>query len=362
MGRSRSSTPAGCSRPADVAAHLRPVRVRRATCASSTSTAPRPPTELDGASAFAYGGLGTRCTHWFDDPAGHALDVVVTQFPSADVAERRWRAADPGRSSRSPGRTDACSSCPESASFVLRADDPDRRGALLRRRGATSAIAPRPSGAVDAGGRRPPSTSTSPTAPRSPDRCRRATASTGTVGGTPYVEPCALLDAAAFEALGGPPPEPVVVDTSVIRHDPYANAAVSSCERSGTLPRRRTAPDPLDLRRARGARRPRPGAARSRCSTSTSPTATRRAPEIRDLDGVRRDGVRRRRRAPPGATRCAPASCTSCSGPTSCGSAAVRDVGPKDQAGRAARREAAAGRRDRRPWPRRWTAAPAPVP
>ena len=44
-----------------------------------------------------------------------------------------------------------------------------------------------------------------------------------------------MLDSTAFEALDGPPAEPVVVDTSVIPHDVYADAAVNSCERSATF-------------------------------------------------------------------------------------------------------------------------------
>ena len=57
-----------------------------------------------------------------------------------------------------------------------------------------------------------------------------------TLGGTPYVAPCSVLDPAAFEALGGPPSGPVVVDTSILKPDPSVWAAVSSCERSGSVP------------------------------------------------------------------------------------------------------------------------------
>ncbi len=184
--------------------------------------------ELDGATAFAYGGLGTRCTHWFDDEAGHSLDVVVTQFPSADEVDRRWRQlARTGRPV--PGTDDRLLYLPGSGSFVLRtgslvveahysADEtiPRDRQVPLMQEVVTAVDLYAADGSAIAG---PVPTTDSVS---------------GTVGGTPYVEPCALLDTATFESLGGQEPEPVVVDTSVIRHDPYTNTAVSSCERSGT--------------------------------------------------------------------------------------------------------------------------------
>ncbi len=197
-------------------------------------------TELDGASAFAYGGLGTRCTHWFDDKAGHQLDVLVTQFPSAAKVERRWttltHAQGEGIRREPPaGRPVAGSGgrlvyLPDDGSFLIRADTltvevaytghrkDDRDEQLPLMRDVITAVDLHLSDGSAIEG--PVSTS---------DQM------TGTVGGTPYVEPCAVLDRAAFEALGGLPPEPVVVDTSVIQHDPFANTAVSSCERSGTF-------------------------------------------------------------------------------------------------------------------------------
>jgi hypothetical protein len=184
--------------------------------------------QLDGASAFAYGGLGTRCTYWFDDRAGHALDVLVTQFPSAAKAERRWRQlARAGQPvSGADGRL---LYLPDSGSFVLSSDTltvearysgekpiPRGRQVPLMREVVTAVDLHAADGSAIIG-----------PVPTSDDTL-------GTVGGTPYVEPCTLLDTAAFDALGGQAPEPVVVDTSVIRHDPYTNTAVSSCERSGT--------------------------------------------------------------------------------------------------------------------------------
>jgi len=185
--------------------------------------------ELDGATAFAYGGLGTRCTHWFDDEAGHALDVLVTQFPTTDEVDRRWRQLT--RAGRPVSGTGArLLYLPESGSFVLSTgtlvvearysgDKPIPRGRQvpLMQEVVTAVDLYAADGSAIIG--------PVPTSDSVP----------GTVGGTPYVEPCSLLDTAAFEALGGQDPEPVVVDTSVIRHDPYTNTAVSSCERSGTL-------------------------------------------------------------------------------------------------------------------------------
>lgn len=53
----------------------------------------RTPTEAEftGASAFAYGGLDTACTYWFDDEGAHSLRLTVTQFPSDALVTQRWR-------------------------------------------------------------------------------------------------------------------------------------------------------------------------------------------------------------------------------------------------------------------------------
>lgn len=282
-------------------------------------------TELDGASAFAYGGLSTRCTHWFDDKAGHALDVVATQFPSTERAERRWRQLT--RAGRPVPRTAGrLLYVPENGSFVLSAgtltvearytaDEPIPRSRQVpRMREVLTAV-----DLYVADG----SATTGPV-PTNEEM-------TGSVGGTPYVEPCALLDPAAFEALGGPPPEPVVVDTSVIRHDPYANAAVSSCERSGTRrdggPRRtrstfavlevRVAPDPATALQVL-----------DRHLDNRYPKGT----EVRDLEGY--DGRAyvvdvKPTKADPLRTRIVHVVL----GPYELRLAAVRDVGPKDRAG-----------------------------
>jgi len=282
-------------------------------------------TELEGATAFAYGGLSTRCTHWFDDKAGHALDVVVTQFPSAHRMERRWRQLT--RAGRpAPASEGRLLYLPESGSFALSAgtlvveahytgDRPIARGRQvpLMREVVTAVDLYVADGSASAG--------PVPTSERV----------AGTVGGTPYVEPCALLDTTAFEALGGPPPEPVVVDTSVIRHDPYSNAAVSSCERSGTRrdggPRRvRSTFAVLEVRVA-----PDPAAAQQvldRHLDNRYPKGT----EIRDLEGY--DGTAyvvdvEPTRADPLRTRIVHVVL----GSYELRLAAVRDVGPKDKSG-----------------------------
>lgn len=286
--------------------------------------------ELDGASAFAYGGLGTRCTHWFDDPAGHALDVVVTQFPSADVVARRWkqltRAGKPV--SGTQGRL---LFQPESASFVLRAEaltvevrySADEAGDKATSRGRQVPLMREVVAAVD----RYAADGSAITGPVS-----TSDGTTGTVGGTPWLEPCALLSPAAFEALGGQAAEPVVVDTSVIRHDPYANAAVSSCERSGTLrdggPRRtrstfavlevRAASDPASAERVldQHVANRYPKGTRIRDLAGYDGTAY-----VVDVAATRRDPLR---------TRIVHVVL----GPYEVRLAAVRDVGPKDRAGR----------------------------
>jgi hypothetical protein len=207
------------------------------------------PAELDGASAFAYGGVATRCTRWFDDQAGHQLDVVVTQFPSAGPVERRWRTLTAGhghgKQHEPPAGRPVSGSdgrllyLPDERSFLIRADtltvevryaaDPgdDRaRPMSSRERARQVPLMQQVISAVDLH-------SADDSALQGPVPTSDGT--NGTIGGTPYVEPCAALDAAAFEALGGPPTEPVVVDTSVIPHDPFANTAVSSCERSAAF-------------------------------------------------------------------------------------------------------------------------------
>jgi hypothetical protein len=282
-------------------------------------------TELAGATAFAYGGLSTRCTHWFDDKAGHSLDVIATQFPSTDRVERRWRQLAPvGRPV--PGTAERLLYLPDSGSFALSTgtlmvevrysgDEPIARGRQvpLMREVVTAVDRYVADGSATVG---PVPTSEQ---------------MTGTVGGTPYVEPCALLDAAAFEALGGPQPEPVVVDTSVIRHDPYANAAVSSCERSGTRhdggPRRtRSTFAVLEVRVAAD-----PATAQQVLDRHLANRYPKRT-EIRDLEGY--DGTAyvvdvEPTKADPLRTRIVHVVL----GSYELRLAAVRDVGPKDKSG-----------------------------
>jgi hypothetical protein len=281
--------------------------------------------ELDGASAFAYGGLGTRCTHWLDDEAGHALDVVVTQFPSTDEVESRWTMLT--RAGRPVSGTDGrLLYLPDSGSFVLRTGTlavevrystdgeiaTDRQVPLMREVVTAVDLYAADGSAI---------TGPVPT----------SEGATATVGGTPYVEPCALLDTAAFEALGGQVAEPVVVDTSVIRHDPFANAAVSSCERSGTLrdggPRRtRSTFAVLEVRVA-----PDPAGAENVLTQHLRNRYPKRM-EIRDLEGY--DGTAyvvdvERTKNEPLSTRIVHVVL----GSYELRLAAVRDVGPKDKAG-----------------------------
>lgn len=203
--------------------------------------------ELSGASAFGYGGLATRCTHWFDDLQGHQLDVVVTQFPTQALADRRLatllrskgRGAtrQPAAAVRVPGTEGRLLFVAGERSFLVTADD-----LIVEVRYATdrSLRSPRPLSEAEVDRQ----VELMKRVVRTVDQhladgeavfgpVKTTAPVEGTVGGTPYVEPCRVLGTAEFSALGGPPPEPVVVDTSVIRHDPWSNAAVSSCERSG---------------------------------------------------------------------------------------------------------------------------------
>lgn len=195
--------------------------------------------ELADASTLAYGGLTTECTYTFDDSAGHTLEVYATQYPSPSLLERRWSALGKASSRPVSGTEGQMLLLPESRSFVIRGD--------------TVTVEVRYAGLGDIGRSRP--LSSAELAQQVP-RMRSALASISshladgtavqrpqattegippTVGGTPYVEPCAVFSDAAFAAIGGASAGPVVVDNSVLRNDPYAGAAVSSCERSGSV-------------------------------------------------------------------------------------------------------------------------------
>ena len=235
--------------------------------------------ELDGATAFAYGGLGTRCTHWFDDKAGHALDVVVTQFPTAEAMERRWRQlARAGRPVS--GSDDRLLYLPDSASFVLSTDTliveahysgdkpvPRSRQVPLMQEVLTAVDLYAADGSAIAG----PVPTTDGVS--------------GTVGGTPYVEPCALLDTATFAALGGPGPgagrrrhlgDPA---RPVHQHGRQQLRAVRDA------PRRRPATDALDLRGARGPRAAPDAASADKALDQHLANRYPKGTEIRDLAG-----------------------------------------------------------------------------
>ena len=223
--------------------------------------------ELADASTLAYGGLTTECTYAFDDAGGHTLEVFVTQYPSTTLLDRRWTALRKAASRPVSGTDGRMLLLPGSRSFVIRGD--------------TTSTEVRYAGLRDIGRSRPLSSAelavqvprmrsalatveghlTDGSAVKQPQATAEGRAPT--VGGTPYVEPCSVFSDAAFAAIGGAPAGPVVVDQSVLPHDPYANAAVSSCERSGSVrgtgPRTtrstfavlevRTAPDPASAKR-----------------------------------------------------------------------------------------------------------------
>lgn len=191
--------------------------------------------EFTGASTFSYGGLSTACTYWFDDPEAHALRLVVTQFPSDKPAERRWSRLrrDTEPVADADGRVRYLA---EDRAFVIRSDrvlvearytvDDGRKRTRQPTRGEVTQRMLALAAAVDehlADG----SATSGPRPTNDGDIV--------SLGGTAYVEPCAVLDGASFAALGGPPAEPLVVDTSLIGDDPWTGAAVSSCERSGAV-------------------------------------------------------------------------------------------------------------------------------
>ncbi|MBZ5738802.1 hypothetical protein [Nocardioides mangrovi] len=189
--------------------------------------------EFTGASAFAYGGLATECTYWFDDPGAHSLRLTVTQLPSDRLATRRWshvaKEADPV-----PGTGGLLRYDKAEGDFEVRSDrvlvearydvengrkhpeGPSRQEQTPLMVDLRTVVDQHLADGTATAGPRPTNTD-----------------ATGTLGGAAYVEPCVALSADVFTALGGPPAEPLVVDTSLIADDPWTGADVSSCERSG---------------------------------------------------------------------------------------------------------------------------------
>ena len=181
----------------------------------------RTPTDEPSSKAratFAYGGLSTECTLQVRRPGGHTLEVIVTQYPTTRLLERRWSPAEPeqGPPGRGLRRPDALPRAPAlvrrpqrrltvEVRYVDLADTraPSRSPRRSSRRSCRGCVA-KPSTSVD----------TVATERRSRDRSPRAPASRTRWAARRTSTPCAVLDAAAFEALGGTPPEPVVVDTS----------------------------------------------------------------------------------------------------------------------------------------------------
>ncbi|MFC7496198.1 MULTISPECIES: hypothetical protein [unclassified Nocardioides] len=197
------------------------------------------PDELLGTDVRSHGGVRTKCSYGFGDPGGHTLDVVVTQFRSAGQAERRWsELRDGNRSSGIVPRTDErLLVLPGQRSFAVRGTDfvvmlsYTTLGDLVRERPLTEREAAwqrsrmrqllaQLTAHVGDG--------SAVTGPQPVDAGLGHSA-----GGTPYLDPCALLSDAVFEALGGAQPAPFVIDSSYLAQDPYADVPVSSCERRG---------------------------------------------------------------------------------------------------------------------------------
>ncbi len=196
--------------------------------------------ELVVAATLAYGGVTTECRYGFDDPDGHTLEVAVTQFPDERLVDRRWSQLRRASGRQVAGSDGQMLYLRAQRSFVVRGADfitevrYSTLGDTLRTKPLTAkelaAQLPRMRRAATAIGRHVID-GMAVVAPQSVSAGLPAT-----LGGTPYVAPCSVLDPAAFEALGGPPSGPVVVDTSILKPDPSVGAAVSSCERSGSVP------------------------------------------------------------------------------------------------------------------------------
>ncbi|WP_345523912.1 hypothetical protein [Nocardioides conyzicola] len=187
------------------------------------------------------GGLTTSCDYTFADPAGHTLEVSVTQVADTRALARRWSRLPQARKVKG---TNDLRILPARRSFALRGDgfiadvrystfgDAARKRPLSARevawqvprmRKVLAAVSRHVADGTATAGPQPTNADLGPT-----------------VGSTPYVEPCALLTDEAFAATGGARrPGPVDVDSSYLAHDPYTDAPVSSCERRGTQPAKR---------------------------------------------------------------------------------------------------------------------------
>jgi hypothetical protein len=185
------------------------------------------------------GGLTTSCVYSFGDPAGHSLEVDVTQLATTSAVEQRWSdLTDDGRVVS--GTDDRMLVQPRQRSFALRGDD---FVAELRYTTVGDAARTRPLSEHELGWQLPRMRQVLDVASRA---VADGSASIGpqltnenlgsSVAGTAYLAPCALLTETAFAALGGAAPGPTVVDSSYVPHDPYADVPMGSCERRGTEP------------------------------------------------------------------------------------------------------------------------------
>jgi hypothetical protein len=198
----------------------------RQTYLTRTPTAGEPvaPAARQGA------GLSTSCDHTIGDPAGHTLEVDVSQYPTGAALARRWAAL---REDGDPVRgTDAMVSLPAKRSFVLRADP-----VLVEVRYSTfgDLARDRPMSGRERGWqeRRMRAVQRAVAGHLADGTAVDGPAPTST-GGATYPSPCAVLTDAVLRAAGGPPSGPVDVDSSYLPRDPYADVPVATCERRGT--------------------------------------------------------------------------------------------------------------------------------
>ncbi len=207
--------------------------------------------ELRAAARLAYGGITSSCIYVLGDAPGHTVEVVLTQFPTTSLLQKRWTAlrrgstADRVRPGRPVSKTDGrMLSLADRRSFVIRGAD---FLVEVRYSSANDALRNKPMTPREVRAQLPQmrqvydlvtehaGDGSATEAPQATDEGLGPG-----MGRTRYVEPCTLFTSEALQALGGATASSVVVNTSYRRDDQFTDAPVATCERTGTRAGRST--------------------------------------------------------------------------------------------------------------------------